>query len=178
MSVKKILRLGHPVLREIAKSVPDQDINSMYIQNTISNMIDTLEESGGIGLAAPQIGESLRIVIVKIPAGNSKAYGELAEVPLSIFINPIITPVGKETASYWEGCLSIPGLRGLVSRPQHIMFKFQSPYEKQENKEIRGFLATVLQHECDHLDGKLYVDHLADSRNLAYEEEYTEFIVR
>ena len=174
MAIKDILKMGHPALREIAQSVQPKNIQSKAIQDIIIDMIDTLEETGGIGLAAPQIGESLRIVIIKIPKGSS-SYGEVKGVPLSIFINPTITKIGQEEAR-WEGCLSVPGLRGLVSRPQHLKLNYLNANQEQKEIEVKGFLATVLQHECDHLDGILYIDRLVDSKHLSFESEFAEFI--
>ena len=174
MAVKNILRMGHPTLRKVSKPISVRDIDSSSIKNLITDLADTLESSGGIGLAAPQIGELVRIVIVKIPEGSS-SYGELTEVPLTVFINPIITPVGQEQKSHWEGCLSVPGLRGLVSRPQRIQLRYFDPEKKETSLKVEGFLSTVLQHECDHLDGILYLDRLSDTKDLSFEEEFLEF---
>ena len=174
MAVKNILRMGHPTLRKVSKPNSVRDIDSSSIKNLITDLADTLESSGGIGLAAPQIGELLRIVIVKIPEGSS-SYGELTEVPLTVFINPIITPVGQEQKSHWEGCLSVPGLRGLVSRPQSIQLRYFDPEKKETSLKVEGFLSTVLQHECDHLDGTLYLDRLSDTKDLSFEEEFLEY---
>ncbi len=175
LASKNILKMGHPLLREIARSVPPASVPSSTVQEVILDMIDTLEETGGIGLAAPQIGESLRIVIIKIPEG-SNSYGELKGIPLSVFINPSITKIGQEEEAHWEGCLSVPGLRGLVSRPQHLKLNYLTVDQEQKEIEVKGFLATVLQHECDHLDGILYIDRLVDSTQLSFESEFAEFI--
>ena len=175
MPVKNILRMGNPTLRKVSEPICVRDIESLSIKNLITDLADTLEASGGIGLAAPQIGELVRVVIVKIPEGSSR-YGELAAVPLTVFINPIITPVGPEQKSHWEGCLSVPGLRGLVSRPQNIQLQYYDTKAKETCLEIKGFLSTVLQHECDHLDGTLYLDRLSDSKYLSFEDEFLEFM--
>ena len=174
MAVKNILRMGHPILRKKSEPVCITDMGSVKIQNLITDLSDTLEASGGIGLAAPQIGELVRVVIVKIPEGSS-SYGELEGLPLTVFINPIITPVGQERKSHWEGCLSVPGLRGLVSRPQNIQLNYYDTSENETCLEVEGFLSTVLQHECDHLDGTLYLDRLSDTKDLSYEEEFLDF---
>ena len=166
--------MGNPTLRKVSKPISVRDIDSSSIKNLITDLADTLESSGGIGLAAPQIGELVRIVIVKIPEGSS-SYGELTEVPLTVFINPIITPVGQKQKSHWEGCLSVPGLRGLVSRPQSIQLRYFDPEKKETSLSVEGFLSTVLQHECDHLDGTLYLDRLSDTKDLSFEEEFLEF---
>ena len=162
---------GNPVLREkgaLVESVTPE------LEEFIENMFETMEEYRGIGLAAPQIGELVRVVIVKIPEGSS-SYGELEGLPLTVFINPIITPVGQERKSHWEGCLSVPGLRGLVSRPQNIQLNYYDMSENETCLEVEGFLSTVLQHECDHLDGTLYLDRLSDTKDLSYEEEFLDF---
>ena len=174
MAVKNILRMGHPTLRKKSEPIRISDIGSLKIQNLITDLSDTLEASGGIGLAAPQIGELVRVVIVKIPEGSSR-YGELAALPLTVFINPVIRPVGQERKSHWEGCLSVPGLRGLVSRPQNIQLNYFDIRENETCLEVEGFLSTVLQHECDHLDGTLYLDRLSDTKDLSYEEEFLDF---
>ena len=113
-------------------------------------------------------------MIIKIPKGSS-SYGELEALPLTVFINPIITPVGQEQKSHWEGCLSVPGLRGLVSRPQNIQLRYYDPEKKETSLKVEGFLSTVLQHECDHLDGTLYLDRLSDTKDLSFEEEFLEY---
>ncbi len=174
MTVKNILRMGHPVLRKPSAPICVNDIGSLKIQNLITDLIDTLEASGGIGLAAPQIGELVRLVIVRIPEGSS-SYGELEAIPLTVFINPIITPIGQERKSHWEGCLSVPGLRGKVSRPQIIQLQYYDTEQKEIYVEIKGFLATVLQHECDHLEGTLYLDQLSDIKDLSFEHEFSEY---
>ena len=108
--------------------------------------------------------------LVEPPSG-----GELEALPLTVFINPIITPVGQEQKSHWEGCLSVPGLRGLVSRPQNIQLRYYDPEKKETSLKVEGFLSTVLQHECDHLDGTLYLDRLSDTKDLSFEEEFLEY---
>ena len=174
MAVRDILRMGHPTLRKKSEPVGIHDVSSSKIQNLITDLSDTLDASGGIGLAAPQIGELVRVVIIKIPKGSS-SYGELEALPLTVFINPIITPVGQEQKSHWEGCLSVPGLRGLVSRPQNIQLRYYDPEKKETSLKVEGFLSTVLQHECDHLDGTLYLDRLSNTKDLSFEEEFLEY---
>ena len=174
MAVKNILRMGHPTLRKKSEPVCISNMGSLRIQSLITDLSDTLEASGGIGLAAPQIGELVRVVIVKIPEGSS-SYGELEELPLTVFINPIITPVGQKRKSHWEGCLSVPGLRGLVSRPQNIQLNYYDTSENETCLEVERFLSTVLQQESDHIDGTLYLDRLSDTKDLSYEEEFLNF---
>jgi peptide deformylase len=138
-------------------------------------MIDTLHDYGGIGLAAPQVAESVRLAIVEIPGGASR-YGEIPAMPLTVFINPLIEVVDPVAQGYWEGCLSVPGLRGFVERPQHVRIRYTTLDGQTETIELTGFLATVFQHEFDHLDGKLYVDRITDTRLLAFEQEFTRYL--
>ena len=126
-------------------------------------VIDTLRDYGGIGLAAPQIGEPIRLAIIEIPEDGSR-YGDVPEMSLSIFINPTITVLDEETHGFWEGCLSVPGLRGFVERPQHIRVDYLDSEGGEQSMELKGFLATVFQHEFDHLDGKLFVDYLSEAK--------------
>jgi peptide deformylase len=166
--------MGHPVLREPAGEVPAALIGSEELGRLIADMTDTLHDYGGIGLAAPQVGESLRLAIIEI-AGGPTRYGDLDSVPLTVFINPSIEVLDTEVAGYWEGCLSVPGLRGYVERPQHVVINYTAENGAPESMELRGFVATVFQHEFDHLDGKLFVDRMVDMSLLVFEDEYIRF---
>jgi peptide deformylase len=163
--------MGHPTLREVARPLERDAIRSEPTRRLIADMVETLHDYGGIGLAAPQIGESVRLAIIEIPGGPSR-YGELAPMPLTVFINPVIEVLDPATKGYWEGCLSVPGLRGFVERPQHMRVRYTSVEGEAKELELKGFYATVFQHEFDHLDGKLYVDRLTDTRLLVFEQEY------
>jgi peptide deformylase len=174
MAIRRILRMGHPLLRQVARPLRTEEIGSECMRRQVADMIDTLHDYGGIGLAAPQIGESLRLAIIEIPGGPSR-YGDLEPMPLTVFVNPIIEVLDPATQGYWEGCLSVPGLRGFVERPQHVKVRYTSDQGDSRSLELRGFPATVFQHEFDHLDGRLYVDRLADSRLLAFEREYERY---
>jgi peptide deformylase len=167
--------MGHPVLRRPADPLDPAVIGSEPLARLIADMIDTLHDYGGIGLAAPQIGEPLRLAIVEIPESGSR-YGELEGMPLTVFINPEITVLDPETAGFWEGCLSVPGLRGFVERPQQIRVDYLDIAGEAQSLELAGFLATVFQHEFDHLDGKLYIDRITDTRLLAFEEEFMRYL--
>jgi peptide deformylase len=137
-------------------------------------MTDTLHDYGGIGLAAPQINESFRLAIIEIPGGPTR-YGELEAVPLTVFVNPEVTVQDETMAGHWEGCLSIPGLLGYVERPQHIRVSYTDLDGQLQHIEPKGFLATVFQHEFDHLDGHLFVDRMTDSTRLVFEEEFARY---
>jgi len=171
MAVRQILRMGHPNLRRIAAPVADAHMDSPDMERLLDDMMDTLEDSGGIGLAAPQINEDLRLAIIDIPGGPTR-YGDIEAMPLTVFFNPVIEVLDTRCEGYWEGCLSVPGLRGFVERPQHIRVTYTNTAKQTEVLELRGFLATVMQHEFDHLDGRLYVDRITDTTLLAFEDEW------
>lgn len=167
--------MGHPVLRRPADPLEPAAIGSEELKRLIADMIDTLHDYGGIGLAAPQIGESIRLAIVEVPEDGSR-YGALPGMSLTVFINPTITVLAEETHGFWEGCLSVPGLRGFVERPQHVRVDYLDLAGQGQSIELTGFLATVFQHEFDHLDGKLYIDRMTDPRLLAFEEEFMRYL--
>ena len=174
MAVRKIIRMGHPNLRRVAEPVPAEMLGSDAFARLLVDMRDTLQDYGGIGLAAPQIDEPWRLAIIEIEGGPSR-YGEIESLPLTTFINPTITVLDPAEEGYWEGCLSVPGLRGFVARPQHVEVSYTTETGAAARLELQGFLATVFQHEFDHLDGKLYIDHLADPQKLVFEEEYARY---
>jgi len=167
--------MGHPVLRRPAEPMDPAVIQSDETRRLMADMIDTLHDYGGIGLAAPQIGESTRLAVIEIPEDGSR-YGELPGMPLTFFINPETTVLDPATGGFWEGCLSVPGLRGFVERPQHIRVAYLDIEGKAQAIELSGFLATVFQHEFDHLDGRLYIDRIADTQLFAFEEEFTRYL--
>lgn len=176
MAVREIIRMGHPTLRRRARELAPEEIRTEKTQLLVADMIDTLRASGGIGLAAPQIDESVRLAVIEIPGGQTR-YGEIPAMPLSAFVNPEIEIVaGAEQRGYWEGCLSVPGLRGFVTRPQHIRVRALNLEGEPLTLELQGFLATVFQHEFDHLDGHLYIDRIEDPTRLVFEEEYERYI--
>ena len=162
--------MGHPTLRRVAREVPSEDFASARLAALIEDLVDTLRAAGGIGLAAPQIDESVRVAIVEI-SEQAAADGRLQAMPLTVCVNPTLRVRDTATAGYWEGCLSVPGLRGFVERVQHVDVDFFDLNGERRRIVAEGFLATVFQHEFDHLDGKLYIDRIADSRQLVFEEE-------
>ena len=166
--------MGHPLLRERAHEVTAAQLRSGELRALLQDMQDTLHDYGGIGLAAPQIGESLRLAIIEI-AGGPPRYGDLAPLPLTAFVNPVITVLNDATAGYWEGCLSVPGLRGFVERPQHVRIDYTALDGSAQQLVLEGFTATVFQHEFDHLDGVLYVDRISDMRLLSFEREFERY---
>jgi peptide deformylase len=175
MAVRKIIRMGHPTLRKPARRLEARELKSPEVGRLVNDMIDTLNDAGGIGLAAPQIDEPVRLAIIEIDGGQSR-YGEIPAMPLTVFVNPTIEVVDPKAAGYWEGCLSVPGLRGWVERPQFVRVSYQDLDGKKHAIELKGFLATVFQHEFDHLDGKLYIDRMTDPTKLVFEEEYLRYL--
>ena len=175
MAVRKIIRMGHPVLRRVAEPLSADDLRSDWLGRLVEDMKDTLHDYGGIGLAAPQIGESRRLAIIEIAGGPSR-YGEIPHVPLTVFVNPTIDVLDPTVAGFWEGCLSVPGLRGYVERPQHVRVKCLGLDGQPVEIELSGFLATVFQHEFDHLDGRLYIDRIQDPQLLSFEDEYLRYV--
>ena len=169
MEIREIIRMGHPTLRVVARPLQPHELSGEPVRELLADMVDTLHHAGGIGLAAPQVNASVRLAIIEIPGGNSR-YGEIPAMPLTVFVNPEIQVLDGELAGYWEGCLSVPGLRGFVERPQHVRVRALDLQGNAFELELKGFLATVFQHEFDHLDGRLYVDRLKDSSLLVYED--------
>ncbi len=168
--------MGHPLLREVARPLTADEIASDSIARLTRDMIDTLHDYGGIGLAAPQVGESIRLAIIAIE-GDGSRYGDIPEMPLTVFINPEITVLDSgAVAGFWEGCLSAPGLRGFVERPQHVRVDYLDAAGSEQSMTLEGFLATVFQHEFDHLDGRLYIDRMTDTRLLAFESEFMRYL--
>lgn len=174
MPARTIIRMGHPTLRQVAAPFPVGEIGSPEFDVLIANMRETLHAYGGIGLAAPQIDISYQIVIVEI-VNTKTRYGEVELLPFSVFVNPDISIVNSDQAGYWEGCLSIPGMMGFVERPQHVRIDYLDEKGHPQTIEPKGFLATMFQHELDHLQGMLYVDRIKDTKLFAYEDEYRQF---
>ncbi len=170
MSILKIAHLGHPVLREIAEPVDPAEITSDEIQILIEDMLDTMYEYNGVGLAAPQVHVSKQLVLV---AGETDEDDSPIIRPV---INPVITPTTDVMYGMYEGCLSIPGMRGWVERPVTIHVKYLDGEGKTIERDIEGFPAIVFQHECDHLIGKLFVDRIKDMRKFAFEEEAERYL--
>lgn len=174
VAIRQIIRMGHPILRQQAKAVPLGQINSPWFETLMTDMQDTLKASGGIGLAAPQIGESYSVVLIDIKGGSTR-YGELQPMPLTAYINPEIEILDNSLQGFYEGCLSVPGLRGYVERPSRIKIKFYDSQKQAKVAEHQDFLATVFQHEFDHLCGRLYIDRMTDTTKLTFEDEFVQF---
>ncbi|MGY8998614.1 MAG: peptide deformylase [Rhodospirillales bacterium] len=169
MAILKIARMGHPVLHKVSE--PVTDFHDPEIKVLVENMIETLEDSGGIGLAAPQIYVPKRIVILFVPRDSSTGDEENPESSLSIMINPEINALSDETNLDWEACLSVPGFMGSVERYSHIKYSWFNLDGKQQEREASGFHARSVQHECDHLDGKIYPMRMSNFATFGFAEE-------
>ncbi|CAK0777615.1 Peptide deformylase 2 [Azospirillaceae bacterium] len=169
MTLLKIARLGHPVLRRVAAPVPDP--TAPEIVRLAADMIETMNDAPGIGLAAPQVHVSLRVVVFRVPGerGGKK-------VDPTVLINPEIEAVGDELVDAWEGCLSVPGLRGGVTRPKIIRYRGYGVDGALVEREVDGLHARVVQHETDHLDGLVYLDRMLDMQLLVFESEMRHMI--
>jgi peptide deformylase len=167
MAAKLVLRMGDERLLQIAE--PVTQFNTPQLNALLTDMSDTMQALNGAGLAAPQIGVGLRVVIFGVQS-NSR-YPDADSVPQTILINPIITPIDDQIEDGWEGCLSVPGLRGLVPRFAHIRYQGYDEFGALIDRTVSGFHARVVQHECDHLDGILYPMRIRDMNKFGYTEE-------
>jgi peptide deformylase len=166
MSILKVARMGHPVLRERARPLDKSDIKSAAIQKLIDDMLDTMHEYHGVGLAAPQVHEGLRIFVALLdedPDAKSEA---------AVIINPEIAPNGSAIEEGWEGCLSIPDIRGRVPRSRQISVRAYDRRGKRVEIKASGFTARVIQHETDHLDGVLFFDRMKSFQTLTFLDEF------
>ncbi len=169
MTVRTILKMGDPRLLRIAPPVPAADFDSDAIHLLVSDMFDTMHAVNGAGLAAPQIGVDLQLVIFGTDAPNPR-YPDAPIVPRTVLLNPVITALDAAEESDWEGCLSVPGLRGVVPRFTHIRYTGVDQYGDPIDRTVSGFHARVVQHECDHLIGKLYPMRVSDFTQFGYTE--------
>jgi peptide deformylase len=169
MAVRPVLRLGDPRLRQSAAPWPEHLFASARLAALITDLRDTMAARDGAGLAAPQIAEPWRVVIYGIT--SNPRYPEAPPIPETVLINPMLTPLGEQREAGWEGCLSVPGLRGRVERWQRLQVCWRDPSGAERRAEVEGFHARVVQHECDHLDGTLFPDRLHDPQHFGFSEE-------
>jgi peptide deformylase len=165
--IRPVLRMGDPRLWE--KSLPVVDFKGSFLKELLVDMRDTMAHLDGAGLAAPQIGVGLRVVIFGVTA--NPRYPDVEEVPQTVLINPEITPLTEEEEEAWEGCLSVPGMRGVVPRRQRVRYRGFDEKAQPIDREVAGFHARVVQHECDHLDGVLYPMRIRDFSRFGFIEE-------
>ena len=167
MTVREILKMGDDRLLRIAKPVAEFDSDEIHL--LVSDMFDTMHAVNGAGLAAPQIGVDLQLVIFGTDAPNPR-YPDAPPVPRTVLLNPVITPIGDAEEEDWEGCLSVPGLRGVVPRWATLRYQGFDQYGDPIDRTVEGFHARVVQHECDHLIGKLYPMRVRDFTKFGYTE--------
>ncbi|MQA30525.1 MAG: peptide deformylase [Luteitalea sp.] len=173
MSILKVARMGHPMLRAKARALDRRDIRTAAVQKLIDDMIDTMVEYHGVGLAAPQVHEGLRIFVATLDVDEP---GETAE-PVAL-INPEITPRGAEMVDGWEGCLSIPDIRGRVPRSRQISVRAFDRNGERIELEAQDYSARVIQHETDHLDGVLFFDRMRSFETLSFLDEYSRYWIK
>ena len=166
MPIKPVLRMGDPVLLQRAAAVEQFDTPELHA--LIRDMEDTMEAMNGAGIAAPQIGVSLRVVIFGV--GANPRYPDAEEVPYTVLVNPELTPLDEEMEEGWEGCLSVPGMRGVVPRYSRLRYTGFDQYGNPIDRTVSGFHARVVQHECDHLDGILYPMRIRDFSRFGFTE--------
>jgi peptide deformylase len=173
MAILKIARMGHPVLRGIAAEVADP--TAPEIRRLVADMTETLDDVGGAGLAAPQVHVPKRVVIFQVPEERVTGTPDDPAQALIALVNPIVEPAGEERTLGWEGCLSVPGLRGVVPRWARVRYRGLTPEGRPVDRTVAGFHARVVQHECDHLDGILYPQRMSDLSLLVFNEEGARF---
>jgi peptide deformylase len=170
MPILKVARLGHPVLRQVAQPVPLDEIRSPEVQRFIDDMVETMREHDGAGLAANQVHALRQIAVIEVLA--NPRYADAPAVPLTVLVNPVVTPLGEETEDGWEGCLSIPDLRGMVPRHRAVRLECYDREAQKVSLIAKDFFARVIQHERDHLNGIVYLDRMRDFSTLAHIAEW------
>lgn len=170
MTLRKIAQVGHPVLREPARELTRDELLAPETQRLIDDLIETMRDANGAGLAAPQVYEPVRICAIEV--GDNPRYPYKPRVPLTVLVNPALEPLSDETFENFEGCLSVPNLRGLV--PRHVELRLRAWDRQGEpiDRVVKGLTAGTFQHECDHLEGKLFLDRVQDTRTLCTWEQF------
>jgi len=171
---REVATIGNPVLRQVAREIPADLIGSEELETLIADMIATMRKEGGIGIAAPQISVSVRAAVIEVERDSTR-YPDSPVFDLEVLLNPRVTITDESEQSYWEGCLSIPDLRGLVTRPRAVRIDYTNCEGRAKSIEVEDFLATVFQHELDHLDGVLFIDRVRDTTKLATIEDYRRY---
>ena len=173
MAILKVARLGHPVLRVKAAAVARQELDSPDMQRFIDDMIDTMHEYHGVGIAAPQVHVSKQIFVCE--ARSSLRYPDAPDIPLTVVVNPVLSKLSAEKDGMWEGCLSIPDMRGVVPRHESLVCEGWDRKGGPLRLEVSGFFARVIQHEWDHLQGNVYIDRMPDLKTLSHLDEYARY---
>jgi peptide deformylase len=164
MTIRKIATIGHPVLRERSRELSRQELAMPETQRFIDDLIETMRDASGAGLAAPQVYEPIRIVAVEVK--KNPRYPYKPDIPLTVLVNPVLEPITDEKFDNYEGCLSVPNLRGVVSRFTQVRLRAWDRDGGEVDKVFKGLSAGTFQHECDHLDGMIFVDRVTDTRTL------------
>ena len=172
MSIREVLSIGHPALREVAQDVPLAEVGSAQVQALIDDLVATMRHANGAGLAATQVGEPVRIAVMEV--GDNPRYPYKPRIPLTVAINPVIEPLDDELVVINEGCLSVP-LRGEVRRHVNVRVRYLDRDGAEHDEVIRGLTAATWQHECDHLDGVLFIDKVDDPATLSTWDTYEAF---
>jgi peptide deformylase len=173
MAILKVSRLGHPVLRRVAESVSQETIAKLAFQQFIDDMIETMHEYDGVGLAAPQVHVSQQVAVLEVE--KHPRYPDAPSVPLTVLINPRVTVIANETVDGWEGCLSIPDLRGVVPRYRELRVEALDRHGQPLDFIAKEFHARVIQHEYDHLQGKVYMDRMSSLETLTHLSEWQRY---
>jgi peptide deformylase len=170
MAILKVARLGHPVLRVKAHPVPVEQIRSAPVQRLIDDMIETMHEYDGAGLAGNQVHQPVQIAVIEVE--SNPRYPDAISIPLTVIVNPVVTPLTDEMEDGWEGCLSVPDMRGLVPRYTAVRLEYHDREGKRQEVDAKDFFARVIQHETDHLNGIVYIDRMRDLRTLSHIAEW------
>lgn len=171
MTLLKIAQIGAPVLRERSRDLARDELQSAEIQGFIDDLVETMHDASGAGLAAPQVYRPIRVCAIEVK--DNPRYPYKPNVPLTILVNPVLTPISEATFQNFEGCLSVPDLRGVVTRHAELRVQAWDRHGHEIDRVVRGITAGTFQHECDHLDGKLFVDRVTDPHTLCTWKEFT-----
>jgi peptide deformylase len=173
MSVLEVTKMGNPVLRKVCKPVKVSKIKTKKFQKFIDSMVDTIRDEDGAGIAAPQVDVKKRLFVMEVQ--ENPRYPNKNSFPLVVAINPELKPIGKKKVDSWEGCLSIPNIRGCLKRHARVELKALDRKGKAYTMKLKGFAAVVAQHELDHLNGTLFIDRMKSMETLAFQEEFEEY---
>jgi len=165
MTLRKIAQIGHPVLRQRARDLTREELASPEMQRFVDDLIETMRDANGAGLAAIQVYEPIRVCVIEV--GDNPRYPYKPKIPLTILVNPVIEPLSDETFLNYEGCLSVPNLRGRVRRHAHVRVRAWDRHGETIDRVVKGISAGTYQHEVDHLDGRIFVDRVEDPTTLA-----------
>jgi peptide deformylase len=173
MTIRKIATIGHPVLRERSRELTREELARPETQRFIDDLIETMRDANGAGLAAPQVYEPIRVVAVEVK--KNPRYPYKPDIPLTVLVNPVLEPLTDETFDNYEGCLSVPNLRGVVARFTQVRLRAWDREGREVEQVVKGLSAGTFQHECDHLDGLIFVDRVKDTRTLTTWTDFERF---